>query len=50
MNTGEAIKYIGLAMLALAFTLGNKYGLFTSAEARAELLTQITVLLNEYRT
>jgi len=49
MNTGEVIKYGGLAMLALVFALGNKYGLFTSADARAELLMQITTWLHAYR-
>ncbi len=49
MNTGEVIKYAGLSMIVLVFTLGNKYGLFTSADARAELLAQITTWLNLYR-
>jgi len=49
MITGEAIKYVGLALIALVFALGNKYGLFTSASVRAELLSQIFTWLHVYR-
>ena len=49
MSTGEAIKYVGLAMLTLVFALGNKYGLFTSASARAEILSQCISWLYAYR-
>ena len=49
MNSGEAIKYVGLALLALVLALGNKYGVFTSANVRAEILSQIFTWLHAYR-
>jgi hypothetical protein len=49
METREAFKYGGLALVALVFALGSKFGLFTSAESRLALWTQIVERFVAYR-
>ncbi len=49
MNTSEAVKYVSMALLAMLLALGNKFGLFTSVTARADLVFQMTTWLITYR-